>query len=112
MGRRPVNRGDIRWCTFRLPDKRRPALILSRDEIVNRLDEVIVVPATRTIRGLKTEVVLTPEEGLPEACVLNFDHVGLLPRARVGEAICVLSERKWDEVRRALLSACGFPPDL
>jgi len=50
-------RGEVRWYTFRLPDKRRPVLILTRGEVLNTLNEIIVVPATRTIRGLKTEVV-------------------------------------------------------
>ena len=43
-----MKRGDIRWYTFQLPDKRRPVLILTRDEVINRLNEIVVVPATRT----------------------------------------------------------------
>jgi hypothetical protein len=35
------------------------------------LNEIIVVPATRTIRGIDTEVVLTPEDGMPAACALK-----------------------------------------
>ena len=70
-----MKRGEIRWYTFRLPDKRRPVLILSRSELVDRLGELIVVPATRTVRGLDTEVVLGPDDGMPVACALNFDHV-------------------------------------
>jgi len=52
-------RGEIRWYTFRLPDKRRPVLVLTRDEVIDRLNEIIVAPVTRTIRGLRTEVLLT-----------------------------------------------------
>jgi len=37
-----VKRGEIRWYTFRLPDKRRPVLILTRDEVIDRLNEIIV----------------------------------------------------------------------
>jgi mRNA interferase MazF len=44
--------------TFRLPDKRRPVLILTRDEVIDRLNEIIVAPATPTIQGLTTEVVV------------------------------------------------------
>ena len=29
-----MNRGEIRWYTFRLPDKRRPVLVLTRAEII------------------------------------------------------------------------------
>lgn len=38
---------------------------------------IIAAPATRTIRGLSTEVLLTEEDGMPAACVLNFDHISL-----------------------------------
>lgn len=54
-----MRRGESRWYTVRLPDKRRPVLILTRNEVIDRLNEIIVVPVTRTIRGLTTEVVLT-----------------------------------------------------
>jgi len=103
-----VKRGEIRWYTFRLPDKRRPVLILTRDEVLDRLNEIIVVPATRTIRGLSTEVVLTPDDGMPMACALNFDHVALAQRDRFGPVLCELPEGRWTEIRHALLLACGF----
>lgn len=103
-----MRRGEIRWYTFRLPDKRRPVLILTRDEVIDRLNEIIVVPVTRTIRGLMTEVVLTPEEGMPVTCALNFDHISLAQRDRIGSSICNLPENRWPEVHRALMIACGF----
>jgi mRNA interferase MazF len=37
-------RGEIRWYTFRLPDKRRPVLVLTRDEVIDLLNEIIVAP--------------------------------------------------------------------
>jgi mRNA interferase MazF len=103
-----LNRGEIRWYTFRQPDKRRPVLVLSRNEVADQLNEIIVVPITRTIRLLTTEVPLSTEDGMPVACALNFDHVSLAQRNRIGPTICTLPESKWPEVRRALLVACGF----
>jgi mRNA interferase MazF len=103
-----VKRGEIRWYTFRLPDKRRPVLILTRNDVIDQLNEVIVVPATRTIRGLTTEVVLTADDRMPATCALNFDHVSLAQRSRLGPVLCELSETRWAEVRDALLIACGF----
>ena len=103
-----MRRGEICWYTFRLPDKRRPVLILTRNEVMDRLNEIIVVPATRTIRGLTTEVVLTTDDGMPAVCALNFDHVALAQRHRIGPVVCSLPETRWIEVRRALLIACGF----
>ena len=103
-----MRRGDIRWYTFRPPDKRRPVLVLTRDEVLAHLNELIVVPATRTIRGLSTEVVLTDDDGMPVACALNFDHIALAQRDRIGPVLAVLDDSRWPDVRAALLNACGF----
>jgi mRNA interferase MazF len=103
-----LKRGEIRWYTFRLPDKRRPVLILTRNEIIDRLNEIIVVPVTRTVRGLTTEVILTSDDGMPTTCALNFDHMSLAQRNRIGVVLCTLPEARWPEVHRALLVACGF----
>jgi len=66
-----LSRGEIRWYTFRYPDKRRPVLILTRDEVIDRLNEIIVVPATRTIRGLATELILITARR--HACALRLE---------------------------------------
>lgn len=42
-----MRRGEIRWYTFREPDKKRPVLLLTRDEIVQSMNEIVVAPATR-----------------------------------------------------------------
>jgi mRNA interferase MazF len=83
-------------------------LVLTRSEIIERLNEIIVVPATRTIRGLTTEVILSPDEGMPAMCGLNFDHVSLAQRSRIGPLLCELPEANWPEVRRALLNRLGL----
>ena len=84
-----------------------PVLILTRNEVMDHLNE-IVVPVTRTIRALTTEVVLSSDDGMPVVCALNFDHVSLAQRDRIGPALCSLPGSKWPEVRRALVVACGF----
>jgi mRNA interferase MazF len=108
MGEPGLNRGEIRWYTFRLPDKRRPVLVLARNDVADVLNEIIVVPVTRTIRGLATEVILTSRDGMPTTCALNFDHVSLAQRAQLGAALCTLPDDRWPDVERALLTACGF----
>jgi mRNA interferase MazF len=57
-----VRRGEIRWYTFAAPDKRRPVLLLTRATVIDSLNELIVVPATRTVRGIATEIVLTVDD--------------------------------------------------
>ena len=103
-----VQRGEIRWYTFASPDKKQPVLLLTRDIVINSLNEIIVVPITRTIRGLDTEVVLTIDDGMPVACALNFDHIALAQRSKIGALITTLPEKIWPDVERALLVACEF----
>ena len=103
-----MKRGEIRWYTFRVPDKRRPILILTRNQVIDRLNEIIVAPVTRTIRGLSTEVVLTTADGMPVTYALNLDHISLAQRDRIGRVICNLPDSRWAEVERALIIACGF----
>ena len=103
-----MTRGEIRWYTFRPPDKRRPVLLLTRDDVLDKLEEVIVAPVTRTIRGLQTEVVLTPDDGMLVTCAINMDHVGIVQKKRIGKTICELPRELWTDVRSALLTACGF----
>ena len=83
-------------------------MILTRNEVIDNLNELIVVPATRTIRGLATEMVLTHDDGMPVTCALNFDHISLAQQSRMGPLMCSLPEQRWSEVKNALLLACGF----
>jgi mRNA interferase MazF len=45
---------------------------------------------------------------MPTACALNFDHVSLAQRSRLGAVLTTLAPVRWLEVERALLIACGF----
>jgi mRNA interferase MazF len=63
-----MRRGEVRWYTFAAPDKRRPVLLLTRNSVIDSLNEIIAVPATRTIRGLSTEVLLSADDGMPASC--------------------------------------------
>jgi mRNA interferase MazF len=103
-----MRRGEIRWYTFKMPDKKRPVLILTRNSILDVLGEVTVAPLTSTIRHIPSEVVLTPEDGLPKVSAINLDHVQTVSKAKVGSFITALSDSQMDQVKNALLFALGF----
>lgn len=81
--------------------------MLTRDEAIDRLNAVFVVLATTNVRGLPTEVELSPADGMPRACVLNADHVASLPKGYLGELVATLSAELLAEVCRALDHATG-----
>ena len=103
-----MRRDEIRWYTFAAPDKRRPVLLLTRDAVIDVLGEIIVAPVTRTIRGIATEVLLTPDDGMPVTCAVNLNHASLARKDRLGTVIAMFPADRWPEVERALLVACGF----
>lgn len=98
-----MNRGDVWWVDA--PGGRRPYLILTRTSAIPRLDRVLTVPATTTIRGIATEVLLDREDGMPTECVLSLDNVGTSRKSHFVELICRLREDRLHEVCAALRRA-------
>lgn len=106
-----VNRGDVCWYTFRIPDKRRPVLILTRDSAIQILNTVTVAPITSTVRSIPTEVVLTEEDGLPQTCAANCDNLQTVPKGQVGDRITRLSRRRMKQATVALSFALALAED-
>ena len=84
---------------------RRPFLVLTRDEVIPLLNQVLAVPATRTIRGIPTEVRLGPDDGLPAECVLSLDNVTLVRPALCTALITRLGDETMAKVCEALSRA-------
>ena len=103
-----MRRSEVRWYTFAAPDKRRPVLVLTRDAVISRLNDVTVVAITTTVRNLDSEVRLTPADGMPTECVINCDQMQTLPRHKIGDRLTMIGVDKLDEVERAVLFALGF----
>lgn len=77
--------------------------MLTRDAAIAVLTSVTCAPITRAIRGIRSEVALGVEHGLPEACAINCDngitialedldsqpvgHLDEITRARLDEAL-------------------------
>jgi mRNA interferase MazF len=104
---REVNRGEIWRYRFKAPDKNRPVLVLSRQEVIELLHTVIVAPVTSTIRGAPGEVPVGPREGLKRESAVNLDHVQTVERARLVGFIGHVGPEKMREVCRALAVAVG-----
>jgi len=103
-----MKRGEVRWYKFTYPDKKRPVLILTRNSVIEYLNEITVAPITSTIRDIPSEVRLGKSEGLGKDCAANFDHIQTVPKAKLGGVITTLSHSKLSEVRQAILFALGL----
>lgn len=98
----------MRWYAFARPDKKRPVVILTRDSVLEYLGEATIAPVTRTVRGIPSEVPLGPDDGMPEPCAVNLDHVQTVARGRLGALVTTLSTQRMAEIREALLFALDF----
>ncbi len=92
---------------FRKPDKRRPALVISRSEAIGVLHTVMVAPVTSTIRGIPSEVVVGRSEGLRGDSAVNLDHVQTVEQARLSKYVGQLAPDTMRAVCRALAIATG-----
>ena len=59
--------------------------VLTRDAAIEVLDAVTCAPLTRTIRGIRSEVPVGPDEGLPADSVISCDNVITIPKAMLDE---------------------------
>jgi mRNA interferase MazF len=101
-----VNRGEVWWVED--PDVgRRPHLILTRQAAISVLHAYLAVPATRTVRGIPTEVPLGVDDGMPVECALSLDNMAVIPRPYFVERITKLGPDRLSEVCRALAVATG-----
>ena len=103
-----MRRGEVWW--YEHPQAgRRPFLVLTRDEAIEHLTQVIAVPATRTVRDIPTEVAIGRADGMPSACWLALDNLTVIRRSLCTERITRLSPETMREVCAALALATACP---
>ena len=98
-------RGEVWWAST--PGGDRPVLVLTRDPVADRAGGVVVAACTRTVRGLLSELVLGPQDGMPEPCVANFDNLHTLRRSAFRQRITHLSDARLADACRVLSLALG-----
>ncbi|MGB7294215.1 MAG: type II toxin-antitoxin system PemK/MazF family toxin [Candidatus Aminicenantales bacterium] len=97
-----MKKDEVWWARLKPPAGRRPVVLLSRDEAYPVRTAVTVAPLTTTIRGIAVEVPVGLEEGLPRPGVVNCDSMLTIPKACLESMIAQLSQRKIEEIRKAI----------
>jgi mRNA interferase MazF len=100
-----MKRGEVWWAEV---DKRRPVVLVSRQEAYDLRALVIVAPATTAVRGYAVEVKLGRREGLPRDCVVNCDWLVTLPKHDLLERAGSLAPTKLAQLDEALRFALGL----
>ena len=77
--------------------------VVTRDAAARILTAVVCAPVTRTIRGVRSEVEIGPEQGLGDRCAVNCDSLVTIPVHSLDRrAVGRLDESKRAELDRAL----------
>ena len=101
-----MRRGEIWFAAT--PGGDRPVLVLTRDPVAERVERVVVAALTRTVRGLVSELELTPEaDGVPTPCVVNFDNLHTVARPALRRRVTTLSPARMAQACRTLNDAVG-----
>lgn len=69
------------WLVETPNSKRRPVLVVTRDEVIPVLNNVVVAPLTSTIRDIPTCVPVGPDEGIDHDSVATFDNLAVVPKS-------------------------------
>lgn len=102
-----IARGDIRLYQFAPPDKRRPAVVLTRNSAIAYLSTVTVAPITSAIRGVPSEVVLSEEDGMKTSCAVNLHNAVTVSQHRLGKRVAQLNSLRMNEICAALRFSLG-----
>lgn len=91
-------------CLVRL-DKTRPALVLTRDAARGAMTKVTVAPVTTTVKGLSSELLVGPANGLEHDCAVSLDNVVTVPVGSLGRTVGYLLDEQEAELARAVVLA-------
>lgn len=69
------------WLMETPNDKRRPVLVVSRDDVIPVVNSVVVAPLTSTVRDIPTCVAVGPREGIDHNSVATFDNLSTVPKS-------------------------------
>ncbi|HXV04410.1 MAG TPA: type II toxin-antitoxin system PemK/MazF family toxin [Solirubrobacterales bacterium] len=101
-------RGGIFWLTME-QEGEHPVCVLTRNEAIPILDNIVVATISTHIWGIPTEVRLGPGDGMLYECAVSLDNLRTVPKSLLTEEITVLTPERIHEVCAALATAtsCG-----
>jgi len=109
-----MNRGEIYRTKGKIPERGgKPGfyVIVSRDFIAENpdVDTVVCAPVYSEVLGIKSEVVLGREDGLPHTCAIRCDFLMLLFKSKLTAFIGSLRPPKIRELNGAIAYALQIP---
>ena len=91
-------------------DKTRPVVVLTREPTRAAMTKVTVAPITSTIKGLSSEVLVGPRNGLDHESAVAVDNILTVPSQVLGRVVGYLFPEQERELAKAMVIA--FDLDL
>lgn len=91
-------------CLARL-DKTRPVVVLTREAARPMMSKVTVAPITSTVKGLSSEVIVGPQNGLDHDSAISLDNVITIPKSLLGRTVGTLTGHQEQRLARAAVLA-------
>jgi mRNA-degrading endonuclease toxin of MazEF toxin-antitoxin module len=61
------------------------------------------------MRRLRSEIVLTPKDGMPQDCAVNLDEILTIPKASLESRITTLSDDRMAKAEEAIRFSLDLP---
>lgn len=91
-------------------DEPRPAVLLTRPEVLDHRSWISIAPITTTTRGLSVEVPVGPVNGIDHPSVVSCDDISTVHRDDVGRLLGYLLDDQEPALAEAIVAA--FALDL
>ncbi len=92
-------------------DKRRPALLLTREAVLPHLERLTVAPITSRIRGISSELPVGRRNGLDHESIVNCDGITSILRKNLGPQIGFLLDSQEADLAAAIQAAFDLTLD-
>lgn len=93
-------------------DKTRPVLLLTREAVREHRRFVTVAPITSRVRGLTSEVMVGPRNGLVHESVVNCDTIATIDKACLRQRVGLLHADQERDLARAITEVFDLDLDL
>ena len=90
------------WLMETPNQKRRPVLIVSRNDVIPVLNNIVVAPVTRTIRAIPTCIPVGVDEGIDHDSVATFENLAAVPKSVLTRKLGQLSVGGHQQICSAL----------
>ena len=100
-----MNRGDIWQVDLGGKAGTRPAVVLTRQKVLEYLNKVTVAEVTAAGKGYPTEVFIDQKANLPRPSFIQTDNIHTVPKQRLVKYIGTLDPETMKEVSQKVVLA-------